>query len=316
MSDPNEEEDLTSRPSYTPSQLSTYLSLLSLPPSTLSNPSLPHLSHLLTSHLCTFPFENLSLHYSPTHTISLSPSSLWTNFIEQRRGRGGYCMENNTFFSAVLRGMGYTVTSVGGRVSESVNGGDGRRYGGWSHMVNIVTLQDGKRYMVDVGFGGNGATTPLLLKENVVTERIAPSQSRLIKSALPQHTDQENQRMWIYQVRPSPGEEWVPQYCFSETEFLPADYEVMNFWASQNPQSVFRRGILMAKMVMDGNGKIVGQMTMRDGEARYRRGNEVVQTVVCRSEEERVRLLKDWFGITLTEEERRGIGGLVTELKG
>lgn len=30
-------------------------------------------------------------------------------------------------------------------------------------MVNIVTIADGKKYMVDVGFGGNGPTQPLLL---------------------------------------------------------------------------------------------------------------------------------------------------------
>ena len=35
----------------------------------------------------------------------------------------------------------------------------------------------------------------------------------------------------------------------------------------------------------------------------------------CKTEEERVRALEDVFGLRLTDEERRGIEGMVTELK-
>ncbi|KAL8950022.1 MAG: hypothetical protein Q9222_003916 [Ikaeria aurantiellina] len=313
-------EALSSRPTYHPDQITAYLrrihhSEYHLPPNDL--PNLVSLTFLQQHQLAHIPFENLSLHYSQSHTISLDPDVLYQKYVEQGRGRGGYCMENNAFFGNVLRSLGFTVTSVGGRICDSVNGGEGRSYGGWSHMVNIVSLPDGKKYMVDVGFGGNGATAPLPLEENIELERIAPSEMRLIKSPLPQHTDQTNQRMWIYQVRSFKESDWVPQYCFTETEFLPQDYEIMNFWTSQSRQSVFTSGILMAKMVMDGEtGKIVGQVTMRDGEVKRRKGEEVVGTRVCRSEGERIEVLRNWFGITLTGDEERGIRGLVTELKG
>lgn len=57
-------------------------------------------------------------------------------------------------------------------------------------------------------------------------------------------------------------------------------------------------------------------LTLFQNEVKRRIGGtkEVVETL--RSETDRVRALEKWFGIVLAEEERRGIVGLVTELKG
>ncbi|KAL8769065.1 MAG: hypothetical protein Q9209_004851 [Squamulea sp. 1 TL-2023] len=182
-----------------------------------------------------------------------------------------------------------------------------------SHMVNIITIA-GTKYMVDVGFGGNGATAPLTLEESETgCERIVPSEMRLIRSNIQQNTDPD-QRLWLYQARESSDREWQTQYCFTETEFLPKDYEMMNFWTSQNRTSIFTQAILMAKMVMD-EGRFVGDVTMFNGEAKKKVGNEVVESRSCKKERERVDVLREWFGVKLTGEEERGIRGLVTELK-
>lgn len=181
-------------------------------------------------------------------------------------------------------------------------------------MVNIVTIF-GKKYMVDVGFGGNGATAPLLLEEVRVQTRLARGQMRLIRSKIAEQTD-TNQRVWTYQIRHTPDSSWESTYAFTETEFLPQDYEMMNFWTSQNRRSLFTYSILMAKMIMSKDGELVGAVTMRDAEAKKRMGNEVVGTRVCESEQERLQVLKEWFGIEMTQEEERGIKGTVTELKG
>ncbi|KAL9003454.1 MAG: hypothetical protein Q9188_003681 [Gyalolechia gomerana] len=182
-------------------------------------------------------------------------------------------------------------------------------------MVYIITIS-GKKYMVDVGFGGNGATAPVLLAEGNIQERLGKGEMRVIHSNVPQQTDAE-QMMWIYQIRPAPDSEWELTYCFTETELLPQDYEMMNFWTSQSRRSIFTCSILM---VMD-EGRLVGTVTMRDAEAKKRAGNEAVETRTCRSEGERLQVFKEGFGIRLpgipfTEEEERGIRGTVTELKG
>lgn len=189
-------------------------------------------------------------------------------------------------------------------------------------MVNIITIAS-QKYMVDVGFGGNGATAPVLLVNDNVQKRLGQGEMRLLHSPIPQHTD-PNQRLWIYQIRHSPQGEWEPTYSFTETEFLPQDYEMMNFWTSQSRHSFFTYSILMAKMIMGEGGKLVGTVTMRDAVAKRRmivmgEGDEEVteeETKVCGSEGERLEVLREWFGTRLTEEEERGIKGTVTELKG
>lgn len=181
-------------------------------------------------------------------------------------------------------------------------------------MVNIITISH-QKYMVDVGFGGNGATSPLLLTSNNIQPRLGSGSMRLINSKIAAHTD-PNQRLWIYQIRHSPTEEWESTYSFTETEFLPQDYEMMNFYTSQNRHSFFTYSILMAKMVVDEGGNLVGAVTMRDAVAKKKVGNEVVETRVCKSEGERLAVFRKWFGIRLTEEEERGIRGTVMELRG
>lgn len=62
--------------------------------------------------------------------------------------------------------------------------------------------------------------------------------------------------------------------------------------------------------------EIVGAIIMTNGKVkqRIRGNNETLQE--CSSEVERWEALERWFGIVLGEQERLGIRGLSTELKG
>lgn len=70
----------------------------------------------------------------------------------------------------------------------------------------------------------------------------------------------------------------------------------------------------MAKMIME-DGKVVGAVTMFNEKVKREVGGVVVERF-CMSEEDRLGILREWFGVRLTGEEERGIRGLVTELKG
>lgn len=79
-------------------------------------------------------------------------------------GRGGTCTLNNGFFGTVMRSLGMRVVSTGARVSMGY-GGDERmegRFAGWNHMVNLVEME-GRWWLVDVGFGGDGLSPSLIL---------------------------------------------------------------------------------------------------------------------------------------------------------
>ena len=61
--------------------------------------------------LATVPFENLELHYSHHHQISIHPDALFNKIVGQGKGRGGYGMELNVFLGTVLRSLGFEVVS-------------------------------------------------------------------------------------------------------------------------------------------------------------------------------------------------------------
>ena len=182
-------------------------------------------------------------------------------------------------------------------------------------MVNIVTLADGKKYMVDVGFGGNGPTQPLLLDtQHYPIKNITPADVRLIYDNIPENTDR-NQRLWIFQHRNDPESPWLSMYCFTELEFLPQDYETMNFQTSQSRTSWFTYKIVVVKMILV-EGEVVGTLMLVGGNLKRRIKGRMEDLKLCKTEEDRVQALEDWFGIKLGTDEKAGIRGMVTELNG
>lgn len=111
---------------YTEAQLRRYLEYIGYREDArqaLSTDPLTLLTAVQRLHMARVPFESLSLHYSRHRLLSLDPEDLYTKIVGT--GRGGYCMEVNTFFATILRTLGFALISVGARVK----GGDG--YNGW-----------------------------------------------------------------------------------------------------------------------------------------------------------------------------------------
>jgi arylamine N-acetyltransferase len=189
------------------------------------------------------------------------------------------------------------------------------------HIVNIVTLPCGSKYVLDVGFGGDGATKPLPLISGHVTSNLGTQEIRLLHSTIPQQMDQ-SQKLWIYQYRNGRDKEWNSFYAFPETEFLHADFEVMSFYTSQftGGTNFQTRTVLIVRFLlgerMDGGEEIVGKVMLVNGEVKRNDGGKTRVVMVCKTEEERVRALKEHFEIVLTEEEIAGVKGRNVELLG
>lgn len=182
-------------------------------------------------------------------------------------------------------------------------------------MVNIVTIGDGKKYMVDVGIGATGPTQPLLLDaERSQVRNIAPADVRLLYDNIPENTN-PSQKLWIYQHRNDARSPWLPMYCFTQLEFLPQDYETMNFQTSQSRTSWFTYRIVVVKMVLEED-EILGTLMLVGGDLKRRIKGLTLDSKACKTEEDRVQALERWFGIKLGDDERVGIRGMVTELIG
>ncbi|CAG8904693.1 unnamed protein product [Penicillium egyptiacum] len=317
---------MAQKPTYTDQQLELYLTRIGYSHSAQSesnllqhlrqcieNDALSALCDLQRRHLAAIPWGNSGLHYSPHHTISLNPQNLFEKMVERRLD--GYCMENTGIFFIVLRSLGYLVYATGGRVSHAAAKGlDNGLYLPFGHMILIVII-GGKKYMVDVGFGNNCATAPLLLQEGATATAIAPSEMRIVRESIAEFTD-PNQKIWIYQTRYNPESKWLPQICFSDVEFLPQDFGVMNFSVSQSRTSWFTQVFVCMRMILDESGtEIIGQCVMSGKEVKERlRGKtEILQALG--TEEDRVKALAKYFDMHLRESEIQGIRGMTSELK-
>ena len=192
--------------------------------------------------------------------------------------------------------------------------------GNRSHMINIVTLPSVQAYMVDVGFGSDGPIRPLPLLNSLETGNTYPGigaqQLRLIHDSIANTTNRNpSQKLWIFQRRHSPADDWLTAYCFTELEFLPKDYAMMNYNTSTSRTVFFTYAIIVVKMIMEAE-EVVGQVILSGGEIKRRIKGVTEHLVTCKGEGERIEALERWFGVKLTGEERRGIAGTVTELKG
>jgi arylamine N-acetyltransferase len=120
---------------YTAEQLSAYESYVGLPSGFHHGAKPPltraYLTALHVHQISGIPYENLLLHYSKDHAVSLDPQVLFKKIVTDERGRGGYCMENTILFNHVLRGLGFTVYMAGVRIRPRVDGVPGGAYIGW-----------------------------------------------------------------------------------------------------------------------------------------------------------------------------------------
>ncbi|KAK4544768.1 hypothetical protein LTR36_004017 [Oleoguttula mirabilis] len=333
---------MANRPRYTLEQLEQYFDRICLPQakrifdvSTLANDDqkLRFLNLLQKHQLCKVPWENLTQHYSWHRTVNVQPQHLFTKIV-RNAGRGGYCMEANHFFHTVLLSLGFDVYMAGARIHRA-----GGEYGGWTHVVNLVRIA-GVRYLLDGGFGPQGPARPVPLEHGVVSTQVAPAQCRVVFEALKQNLDQ-TQRVWVYEYRidRTEGREWTAMYCFTDLEFTPADVESMNFAPWLNKKSFFSHRVVAVRFTTskevsreDANdagarnhgvgypdeqameGEIDGSVSINQDVLKWRRNGEVVFEWKFASEDERVRALEMYFGITLSEQDREAIQGTTTAI--
>ncbi len=196
-------------------------------------PSAETLRQLQLHHLLAVPFENLSIHSG--EPIILNDNALFEKIV--LKGRGGFCYELNGLFAALLGQLGFDVQMLSASVanSEGVWGPE------FDHMTLIVTLEE--RWLVDVGFG-DSFTEPLLLDER--GDQIQGSRSYRIE-------DKDDCLMLSQKEH---GGDWKPQYRFTLTSHVYADYADMCRFHQTSPDSHFTRGYICSKLTSDGRTTI------------------------------------------------------------
>lgn len=120
---------------YTLDQVAEYEKYVGLPPlfHHASKPALnlEYLKALQTYQIAAIPYENLVLHYSSHHSVDLDPQVIFQKIVADKRGRGGYCMENSILFNHILRALGFQVYTAGVKIRPRDGGVPKGDYIGW-----------------------------------------------------------------------------------------------------------------------------------------------------------------------------------------
>lgn len=233
-------------------------------------PTVETLRALQVAHLQTVPFENLSIH--ARQPIVLDNQSLFDKVVARRRG--GFCYELNGLFAALLRALGFPVTMLSAAVTRP-NGTFGPEF---DHMALLVSLEE--RWLADVGFG-DSFRHPLRMDERGEQ----PEGARSFR------IDEDGDHLLLLR-RDGAGEPWQPQYRFTLKPYEFPDYAGMCHFHQTSPESHFTRQTLCSLATPDGRITLSGMklITTRGGERHER---------VVGSEEERVALLRELFGVVV-----------------
>jgi N-hydroxyarylamine O-acetyltransferase len=238
-------------------------------------PTVQTLEQLHQLHPAAIPFENLD----PLMDV---PVRLELRNLEQKllfERRGGYCLEQNLLFKAMLEDLGFAVTGLAARVNWGHPLEEERPL---SHMVMLVEIA-GTQYLSDVGFGSATLTAPLRLKADI--EQQTPHEMFRLLGGDPD---------WRLEIRI--GEEWRPVYSFGTSEQSFEDYVRINDLVQSDTN--FRDNVIAAR---SDKGR---RITLRNRELKIHPtgGGTERRTLVAAGEVKDT--LTGLFGITLPVNEK------------
>ena len=240
-------------------------------------PTLDTLNRLVAAHAHSISYETLDIMLG--RPPKLDEATLQAKMIAGRRG--GYCFEQNMLFRAGLRSVGYTVTSLQGRVVRGM-AIDAPRPA--IHMLLQVELPEGP-YLADVGFGNLAPTCALLLKPLV--EQDTPHEvMRFIDVGGELTLQARLKHGWehIYRVIP------YPRYD--------GEYEIVNWYTGTHPDTPYQGNIIVAKP-----GSARTRITMYNSRVTVRDSEGRSDKRWLETDSDYYEVLRGEFGLNLSDQE-------------
>lgn len=154
-----------------------------------------------------------------------------------------------------------------------------------------------------------------------MVEHISPARSKVVFKTLNENLS--DTKVWVYMFKPGTGGEWTPLYCFTETEILPNDIPALNYSPWLSPKIHFTQRVVCVRQTTDqetdppgiaseeaiDSGVIDGTLIVDHDKFKWRRDGKTVKEMTFQSDDERVEVLKMYFGIELDSEDREAILG-------
>jgi arylamine N-acetyltransferase len=189
------------------------------------------------------------------------------------RRRGGYCYEHNGLMGYVLEALGYGVERLAGRVVW-MREPDAPLPAQTHNVLSVTVPGTGGSFLVDVGFGGQTASSPLRLEAGPV-QQTRHEPYRLVAG--------EDGLTLQAQVRG----EWQSLYLFTTEPRPRIDLEVGSWYVSTYPLSFFVTGLTVALVTDDERWNMRGRNLAihRDGHTervRFDTAGQVLDTLTDR----------------------------------
>jgi N-hydroxyarylamine O-acetyltransferase len=234
-----------------------------------STPTSETLREIHRAHLLAVPFENLDI--SLGRPIAIDEDAILRKIVERRRG--GFCYELNGAFAALLRALGFRVTLLSARVSRE-SGGESPEF---DHLALRVDLE--QPWLADVGFG-ELFMEPLALEPDKVQQDPAAA-FRLL---------QFGERLQLEKLE-ADGR-WKREYSFSLVPRSLEDFSARCQFHQTSPESHFTQNRICTRATPEG------RITLSEMKLIVTRKGMREERMLS-SEEERIDLLREAFGIRL-----------------
>ncbi len=229
---------------------------------------------LCTSHVQHIPFEDLDIQAGVP--IVLDTERFYDKVV--LKNRGGYCYELNGLFCALLGHLGFEVHMLSARVA------NGKEYSPeYDHMCLAVILE-GKRWLVDVGFG-DFSLRPLEIGNHEVQDdgrnQYIVGQAE-VEGKTYRCVSRWNEGRGMY----------VPQYIFSLHRHELEDFAPRNTYQQTNPESHFMKTLMCSVPTESGRTSMINNRMVYTENGQKR--EEIIKDEVHRRE-----LLRSYFNIEM-----------------
>jgi len=192
------------------------------------------LVRLTRAHLLEVPFENLEVRYEHKEP-SLEDADLYHKVVECRRG--GYCFELNKLFYLLLKEIGYTCYPVPARIVHRRT-----ELRPVSHRATIVIV-DGRKWFVDVGFGGAGPKGAIRMDTTEVQEVFGDS-----------FVVTPNDSVYHGEYLISRIDDGIPErvMVFQENPWMDVDFTTFNSYYATYHRSPFKNKVVLYRCTPNG----------------------------------------------------------------